>query len=312
MSDIGRLEQVDLRSLWRHEEYGFSAWLENNLEQLGEALGRRFSDPQREVAAGGYFVDMLVEDEEGDRVVIENQLAPTDHDHLGKLLTYLTNLDAKTAVWIVKDARPEHMRAVQWLNETTPDDIAFFIVKLAAFRIGDSSPAPLFTPIVGPSASSKDIGRSKKVLAERHVLRLRFWEQLLGLARSRGLMLHAQRTPTKEHWLGAGAGIRSGLAFNYLAWMEGEAGVELYIDTGNAEENKRIFDLFYSKRQEIESEFGAPLLWDRLDQKRASRIKHVFTCAGLVREDQWEVIQAQLVDNMDRFSRSIRNCGVRL
>lgn len=309
--EIGQLEQVELRSLWKHEEYGFSAWLESNLDQLGKAVGRDLADAQREVAAGGYSVDLVAEDDEGGRVVIENQLEASDHDHLGKLLTYLTNLDAKTAIWIVREARAEHIRAIQWLNETTPEDVSFYLIRLAAYRIGASAPAPLFSVIVGPSASSKDIGKSKKVLAERHVVRLRFWEQLLALAKSQGLMLHAQRSPSRDHWLGAGAGIRAGVSFNYLAWMEDEAGVELYIDTGDAAQNKAFFDALHERKAAIETSFGEPLMWERLDNKRACRIKFVFPCGGLVREDQWPQMQSRLVDAMRRLSQAIRSSGVR-
>lgn len=311
MNEIGKLEEVPLRELWSHEEFGFSAWLEENLDALGAAVGVALSDPRREVTVGAFSVDLVAEDEDGARVVIENQLSATDHDHLGKLLTYLTNLDAKTAIWICRLPRPEHIRAIQWLNETTPDDIAFYLVRLAAYRIGDSPPAPLFTVIVAPSAESKDFGKSKKVLAERHVIRLRFWEQLLKLARDRGLSLHAQRSPTKDHWLGAGAGIRSGVSYNYLAWMADEVGVELYIDTGDAAENKQLFDAFHAKKEQIEHDFGAPLLWERLDTKRASRIKYLIPCGGLTSEEQWPEIQEKLVDAMRRFSGAIRRSGVR-
>ncbi|MFN3565950.1 MAG: DUF4268 domain-containing protein [Burkholderiaceae bacterium] len=311
MNEIGKLEEVPLRELWSHEEFGFSAWLEENLDALGAAVSVALSDPRREVPVGAFSVDLVAEDEDGARVVVENQLSATDHDHLGKLLTYLTNLDAKTAIWICRPPRPEHIRAIQWLNETTPEDIAFYLVRLAAYRIGDSPPAPLFTVIVAPSAESKDFGKSKKLLAERHVIRLRFWEQLLKLARDRGLSLHAQRSPTKDHWLGAGAGIRSGVSYNYLAWMEDGVGVELYIDTGDAAENKQLFDAFHAKKDQIEHDFGAPLLWERLDTKRASRIKYLIPCGGLTSEEQWPEIQEKLVDAMRRFSDAMRRSGVR-
>ena len=120
---IGKLEPVDLRELWKHEERGFSAWLEGNLETLSESIGVSLSDPHRELVAGSFQVDLVAEDENGDRVIVENQLEATDHDHLGKLLTYLTNVDAKAAIWISTAPRPEHIRAIQWLNETPPDDI---------------------------------------------------------------------------------------------------------------------------------------------------------------------------------------------
>jgi hypothetical protein len=101
------------------------------MRKESRAIGVSLSDPQREICAGTFQCDLVAEDENGDRVIIENQLESTDHDHLGKLLTYLTNLDAKAAIWITTSPRPEHIRAVQWLNETTPDNIAFFLLRLA-------------------------------------------------------------------------------------------------------------------------------------------------------------------------------------
>ena len=87
MSNIGKLEPVALRELWKHEERGFSAWLESNLDTLSQAIGVSLSDPQRELLAGNFQVDLLAEGENIGRVIIENQLEATDHDHLGKLLT---------------------------------------------------------------------------------------------------------------------------------------------------------------------------------------------------------------------------------
>jgi hypothetical protein len=197
-SNIGRLEPVPIRELWKHEERGFSAWLEANLDVLSEAIGVQLSDPKRELLAGDFQCDLVAEDQNGDRVIIEEQLEATNHDHLGKVITYLTNLDAKAAVWVSTAPRPEHVRAIQWLNETTPDDIAFYLVRLAAYRIaGHDAAAPLFTVIVGPSAESKSFGKEKKELVERHVLRLKFWEQLLERAKQRGVVLHAQRSQPK-------------------------------------------------------------------------------------------------------------------
>lgn len=307
MSNIGKLESVALRELWKHEERGFSAWLESNLESLSEALGVSLSDPQRELKAGGFQVDLVAEGENGDRVIIENQLEATDHDHLGKLLTYLTNLEAKAAVWITSAPRPEHIRAVQWLNETTPDDVAFYLVRLAAYRIAGSEPAPLFTVIVGPSAESKSFGKQKKELAERHILRLKFWEQLLSRAKEKGVQLHAQRAPSKDSWISAGAGVRSGVSFVYVIWMTEEAAVELYIDTGDKEENKRIFDALQKRKGEIEAAFGCPLSWERLDEKRACRVRFVLKVGGLGDgEAKWPSIQDAMIAAMDKLSKAIK------
>ncbi len=312
MSTIGKLEPVSVRELWAHEERGFSAWLETNLDTLSEAVGVTLSDPQRELLAGNFQVDLVAEDENGDRVIVENQLEATNHDHLGKLITYITNLDAKAAIWITTAPRPEHIRAIQWLNETTPDDIAFFLVRLAAYRIAGSAPAPLFTVIVGPSAESKDFGKQKKELAERHVLRLKFWEQLLQRAKEKGVLLHAQRSPSKDSWISAGAGIRSGVSFTYVVWMTEDSAVEIYIDTGDKDENKRIFDGLHGKKSEIELAFGAPLSWERLDEKRGSRVRSTIRNGGLVDEDKWPLMQDTMIAAMDRLAKAVKPHFVKL
>ena len=306
MTNIGKMERVALRELWKQEERGFSAWLETNLEMLSEAIGVTLSDPQREQLAGNFQVDLVAENENGERVIIENQLEATNHDHMGKLLTYLTNLDAKAAIWITSAPRPEHIRAIQWLNETTPDDIAFFLVRLAAYRISGSDAAPLFTVIVGPSAESKSFGKQKKELAERHVVRLRFWELLLPRAKEKGVLLHAQRSPSKDAWISAGAGVRSGVSFTYVIWMTDETAVELYIDTGDKDENKRIFDGLHKHQAEIERSFGSPLSWERLDDKRASRVRSILKEGGLNDEEKWQVIQDAMISAMDRLAKGVK------
>jgi hypothetical protein len=302
---IARLEIVPLRELWRHEELGFSSWLESNVEVLSEAIGLTLTAVQREKPAGSFQVDLVAEDSDRRRVIIENQLEPTDHDHLGKVLTYLTNLDAKIAIWISSDPRPEHVRAISWLNEVTPGDTAFYLVRLQAYRIGASDPAPLFSVIVAPTAEAKDIGRRKNDLAEGEALRVRFWEQLLSRAKQKGVNHHASIRPYKQSWLGVGAG-RAGVAYNYLI-QSGQAAIELYIDSPSPEQNKRMFDSLEAQKADIELAFDAPLSWQRLDEARASRIRYVADRRGL-REDErnWPAVQDAMIDAMDRFVKALR------
>lgn len=303
---VGKLESVPLRELWKHEERGFSAWLSDNLQVLGDTLGLRLSDAQRAMTAGAFTVDLVAEDDSSGRVIIENQLEQTDHDHLGKILTYLTNLDAKTAIWITKNPRPEHARAIAWLNETTPDDISFYLVQIAAYRIADSATAPLFTVIVGPSPEAKGFGRQKKEMAERHVLRLNFWKSLLARAKEKDVLIHSSRSPSKDAWISAGAG-KSGLSFNYVIWMEDDARVELYIDTGDATENNKIFDALHAKKDLIERVYGGPLSWERLDGKRACRISDTIKKGGLRSgENKWPAIQDAMIDAMRRIDKALR------
>jgi hypothetical protein len=179
---ISRMEQVPLRKLWPNEAYDFTTWLSNNLDLLSEELGFEISLLEREASVGPFSADIHTEGENGETIVIENQLEKTDHDHLGKLLTYLSNLDAQAAIWITPEPRPEHEKAIQWLNEMLPVDTGFYLIKIEAYRIDNSNPAPLFSTVAGPSLEAKQIGQQKKELAERHIKRKQFWTRLLEIA----------------------------------------------------------------------------------------------------------------------------------
>ena len=175
---IGRLRRVNLREVWPHEAHKFTPWLEKNIDVLNDAIDLSLSIVERERAAGDFSIDLVAEDESGNPVIIENQLERSNHDHLGKLITYLTAIDAKAAIWIVKEARPEHISAISWLNESSSG--SFYLFKFEAVRIEDSPPAPVLTLIVGSSEESQEVGETKKELKERHILRRRVLDTVVG------------------------------------------------------------------------------------------------------------------------------------
>jgi hypothetical protein len=301
---IGKLERVDLREVWKNEARDFTQWLENNIGVLNDALDLNLVNVDREQAAGPFSVDLVAEDEGGGTVIIENQLEKSNHDHLGKVITYLTRWNAKAAIWIVSDPRPEHVAAVAWLNES--GSAAFYMVKVEAVKIGDSPPAPLFTVIVGPSEDSKNVGQAKKEIAERYGIRKRWWTQLVERS-VKITRLHAHITPGEYSWIGTSSGIR-GLNFNYLVTQD-ECAAELYIDRGKGaeEENKAIFDQLFAHKDEIDQAFGEALSWERLEGKRACRIRHTQSGGGYRSpEDQWPALQDTIIKDMDRLEKALR------
>lgn len=161
---IGKLEQIPLREVWKKEESDFSSWLADNLESLSDALGINLElvETEKKIDDSNYEIDILCEDDEGQPVVIENQLEKTDHTHLGQVLTYLVNMEANTVVWIAKDTRQEHINVINWLNEAT--DKCFYLVKVEAYKIDNSSPAPFFSIICRPTSEAKRLGNDKKIL----------------------------------------------------------------------------------------------------------------------------------------------------
>lgn len=302
---IGRLEFESVRDVFRDEARHFTTWLEQHLDVLGERLGIELNAVQREKAVGEFNVDLLCEDSSGHAVIIENQLEKTDHDHLGKLLTYLVNLDAHTAIWVTGEPRAEHQKVVEWLNENTAADVSFFLVKVETVRIGDSPAAPLFTTLAGPNEQAKELGENKKEWAERHVKRLEFWKGLLEKSREK-TKLFANIAPGRYSWLGTGAG-KAGVTFNYDVVMDW-ASVQLYIDHDHetGARNKAIFDALANQKAAIEEEFGGPLEWERLDDRRACRIRKRFTNGGLARPETWPMLQDEMIDAMIRLNDALR------
>jgi len=300
---IEKLQRINLREVWKHEAYDFTQWLEENIDVLNDVLDLDLSNAEREKAAGTFSVDLVAEDDMGKTVVIENQLEKSNHDHLGKLITYLTAIGAKVAIWIVADPRPEHVGAISWLNESS--SASFYLLKVEAIKIGDSSPAPLLTLIVGPSEEGREVGKTKKEFAERHILRQQFWKGLLERAKPR-TKLHAGISPSQYNWIGTGAG-KGGLGYNY-ALTQHASTVELYIDRGkdSKEENEAIFDALKDHQEEIERSFGDALEWERLETKRACRIVKRFSLGGYREEEEkWPEIQDRMIDAMVRLESSL-------
>ncbi len=298
---ISKITRVPLRTVWRHEAHDFTRWLEDNTDVLNEVLDFNLVSAEREKPAGDFNVDLVGEDEDGRTVVIENQLEKSDHGHLGQVLTYLAALDAKAAVWIVARPRAEHIKAITWLNEAT--STPFYLVQVEAIRIGDSPPAPLLTRIVGPSVEARAAGAAKQNLSERHETRHRFWTQLLELAKGKS-KLHARISPGPYNWVGASSGIR-GLNWNY-AVRQHETQVELYIDRGDADENATLFERLLADRESMEEAFGAELEWQRLEGKRACRIRHRLALGGWRDEEQWPQVVDASVAAMISLERALR------
>lgn len=161
---IGKIIPVALRDIWKNEAADFTTWLARNLDALSEALdiSIEFIEQERQVDQSRFCIDIWAEDEEGNSVIIENQLERTDHTHLGQIITYAVNVEAKTVIWVTRGPRQEHIAAIDWLNKFS--EKKFFLVQLSVIKIGDSDPAPQFNVICRPSSEMKVIGRDKLVM----------------------------------------------------------------------------------------------------------------------------------------------------
>ncbi len=266
---LGKLKEVDIRNVWSHEQYDFSKWLatEENIKELGDVLGLSLTEIETEKFVGSYRCDIVCKDElTGKAVLIENQLEPTNHDHLGKIITYASGLDASVIVWVVASAKEEHASAIEWLNKHTTSDVDFFLLEVHAYTIGDSLPAPLFKVIEQPN----DFSKSVKALAnsgdlnESQMKRLEFWNMLNDVLDQKGKPFNKHKA-TPDHWYTVAVGSSQCHITIDLVNKERKIRVGLWIA-----DNKELFDMFYNHKPEIEEAFGGPLEWDRLEGKKAS------------------------------------------
>jgi hypothetical protein len=303
--NIGKIKKVPLREIWKNEAYNFTSWLSENLDTLSEVLEINLALTQKEKEVGTFSLDILAEGENGEIVIIENQLEKTDHDHLGKLITYLSNLDAGIAIWIAAQPRDEHKKAIDWLNENSPDNIGFYLVKVEAIRISNSDAAPLFTIVGEPTEIAKSVGKEKRELAERHYKRKEFWTGLLEKARQK-TKLYANISPKYDHWISAGIG-KGGMGLN-MAITKSRGQVEIYLDKGEGSQelNKLRFDELAVYKDDIEKVFGHTLDWERLDKNRASRIAYRYDGFGLENPEHWEELQNMMVDGIIQLHEAIK------
>lgn len=276
---------MNVKDIWKDEAKDFTKWLYKNIDYLNDKIGFTINVIETEHQIGSFRVDIFGEDEQGNSVIIENQLEKTDHDHLGKLLTYSVGAAAKTIIWISPSPREEHAEVIEWLNEMTPVDMRWYLIKVEAIRIGNSPVSPLFTAVVAPSQEIKAIGSEKKELAERHIKRIEFWQGLLPVLNGK-TSLYKNVSPTKDNWLNAGTGF-GGVFYQIVIRMD-SASILLVIERGSSETNKKVFDYLYQHKEKIEKEFGEAINWRRMDDQISCRIQYDIPNCGLKDKNTWD------------------------
>lgn len=211
---LGSLKRVPLREVWKNEARDFSKWLatKDGISLLGEAVGFDIEPMETESAVGRYSVDILAKVSGTDQtVVIENQIEDSNHDHLGKLITYAAGKGASCAIWIVKKANDEHRRAIEFLNETSRSSIGYFLLEIEAWRIGESEPAPKFNVVESPNdwarSMAPDAGGT-----EVTQLYLKFWTAFCSSVENEVTFrsVFKLRKPLRQNWMDFALG-RSGV-----------------------------------------------------------------------------------------------------
>ena len=268
---LGKLKKGDLREVWKHEAHEFTHWLaeEENIRLLGEEVGIEMEVLKTEADVGSFSVDILAQETNTNKkIIIENQLEVTNHDHLGKLITYASGLEANYIIWIFKDIRDEHKNAINWLNEISNGEVGFFAIQMELWQINDSEKAPKFNVIVSPNDWAKAIrdSQTNNALTENNLFQLDYWKGFSDFLKEKGAPFRV-RKPRAQHWYDLSIGSSQAHLSLIVSVRENFIRIDLYID-----DNKSLFRKLHEHKQEIEDKLGFGLDWQELPNAKASRI----------------------------------------
>ena len=259
--DLGILKTVAPRQKWSNEARDFTPWLARNIGELNNALGLELEVENTEVAAGPYSADILAKDTgTGQYVVIENQLEKTNHDHLGKAITYASVLDASTIIWIATDFTEEHKKSLDWLNDHTNDEISFYGVQVELWQIDDSKVALKFNIISRPNQAVRQAARSKATeeLSDKRKFQFEFWNKFKEkLAKTK--KIPSLQTPRPQYWFDIPLGKTNIHISNTCNTDENTVGVRVYISNKIVD---TMLPYLENKKAEIEISLGQSLTWN--------------------------------------------------
>lgn len=303
--DLGLLRKVNVRSKWPNEASDFTPWLARpeNITKLGLALGLELQVENIEVSVGPFSADILAKDVgTGHYVVIENQLGKTDHDHLGKAITYASVLDASAIVWIATEFTEEHQKALDWLNDNTATEIGFYGVVVELWQIDDSKPALKFNVLSKANEAVRKTAVTKAAaegLTDATRLQLEFWTEF------RERLLKTKQLPSvqkahPQYWYDVSLG-RTGINLSNIAdTYDNKIGVRVYIANKIA---GIALPPLMAMKEDIEKEIGHKLEWDPNTGAR-DKVIRVKRDADLNKREKWDEYLNWLVDMTLRFRKA--------
>lgn len=269
MDKLGKMIRItDLRSVWPHEANDFTKWLaqEENLALLSDAIDIELELEERESSVGSFNVDIFAKETGTNRrVIIENQLEDTNHDHLGKLITYASGKGAEVIIWVVKRARDEHRQAIEWLNQHTDSNIGFFLLEIELWQIGDSMKAPRFNIVEKPNDWSKTM-KTIEGLSDTDLLKLEFWTGFNDAMSNNDEFKHhfRARKASPQHWYDLSIGSSAYHVCLTINTQKQCIGADIYIN-----DDKELFGQFKSHKDEIAAMLCSEVEWR--EAKKACR-----------------------------------------
>ena len=303
---LGKLEKVDLRSVWESEAQKFTPWLakEENLAEIGRIIGMELELVAQEQPVEQYRADILCKDTLSQNfVLIENQLEKTDHSHLGQIMTYAAGVRATAIVWIASQFTEAHRAAIDWMNEITAEEYGFFGLEIELWRIGNSPPAPKFNVVSRPNDWLKYVAEASALgkLSDTKLFYQRYWTAFREFISERpGTVLRSQK-PLPQHWTNFAVG-RSGFTMAATASSEKKKrlGAEIYIQPKDIEP-KAAFAALLADKPAIEASLGFQLDWQELPEAKGSRIAIFQQDVDVTNEALWPEQFAWLAEKLEKL-----------
>lgn len=271
MVNLGNLIKLgiqEIKKIWPHEEKDLSPWISDNIDALNDTLKLQIEIEGREEPVHNFRLDLIGTDNASQRpVIIENQFGVSDHDHLGKLITYSAAKEAGIMIWIANEIQAAHRTAIEWLNKISPQEMTFYGMELEVFKIDESLPAPHFRIVAGPPPSKRI---PETDMSPRNKRYQEFFDKLRATILSKSPNFTRAKALTQSWWsLGIG---RSGFSVACVFTIDSKFRVEIYIDTGKKENNDLAFSKLKESSVAIHEKVGKELIWDPLPDSRACRI----------------------------------------
>ena len=318
MAEIATLKKINLRDVWK-DEGQFSDWLAENLSRLGDELGMALERSEREKAVGPFSADIICADQISKfDVVIENQFTRTDHDHLGKMITYASGLQSQIIIWVAPRFRDEHRSAIDWLNDISGPETGFFGVVLEVFQISDSAYAPHFDIVAMPNDWQRQVKRSSSTSRgmppnETALKLMSFWEDVRAYFEKRSDFMPEQSSvrvgntkfdfthyfpsTVPRHYLRAKFN-RDITQFHVEIFLSGSR--------DRPEYSQDWLKHLMAVKDEIEEVAGAPLIWDNQEQNVEMSIRYKPETANIDDTTARKELLARIYDDVHCLDRAFR------
>ena len=318
MAEIATLKKINLRDVWK-DEGQFSDWLAENLSRLGDELGMALERSEREKAVGPFSADIICADQISKfDVVIENQFTRTDHDHLGKMITYASGLQSQIIIWVAPRFRDEHRSAIDWLNDISGPETGFFGVFLEVFKISDSAYAPHFDIVARPNDWQRQVKRSSSTSRgmppnETALKLMSFWEDVRAYFEKRSDFMTEQSSvrvgntkfdfthyfpsTVPRHYLRAKFN-RDITQFHVEIFLSGSR--------DRPEYSQDWLKHLMAVKDEIEEVAGAPLIWDNPEQNVEMSIRYKPETANIDDTTARTELLARIYDDVHCLDRAFR------